>query len=155
MRGAILSLFAVCLSAALLDLLSPGDGNKGLRRGLHLLTALAVLLLLIQPFLVFLRKTPQNVADLTQNETERGDFEAVFDQTVTAAAAGELREGLYRLLETDYGIDRTDARIVFSFDEAGALGRVQIFLSGRALLQDPDALAQDLGARFDCQVEVR
>ena len=155
MRGAILSLFAVCLSAALLDLLSPGDGNRSLRRGLHLLTALAVLLLLLQPFLTFLRDAPENVAELTQNEAERGEFEAIFDQTVTAAAAGELREGLYSLLEADHGIAKEDARIVLSFDEAGALSGIQIFLSGRALLQDPDALEHDLGARFDCQVEVR
>ena len=155
MRGAILSLFAVCLSAALLDLLSPGDGNKGLRRGLHLLTALAVLLLLLQPFLAFLRDAPDNVAEWTQNEAERGDFEAVFDQTVTAAAAGQLREGLYRLLKEEHGIAEEDARIVLSFDGSGALARVQIFLSGRALVRDPDALERDLGARFDCQVEVR
>lgn len=155
MRGAILSLFAVCLSAALLDLLSPGDGNRGLRRGLHLLTALAVLLLLLQPLLTFLRDAPENVAELTQNEAERGGFEAVFDQTVTAAAAGELREGLYRLLEAEHGIAKEDARIVLSFDKAGALSGIRIFLSGRALLQDPDALETDLGARFDCHVEVR
>ena len=155
MRGAVLSLFAVCLSAALLDLLSPGDRNRGLRRGLHLLTALAVLLLLIQPFLVLLRETPQNAAALTQNEAERDEFEAVFDKTMHQTAALELQEGLYRLLAADYGIAKENARIVLSFDRSGELTRVQIFLSGRALLRDPDALARDLGERFDCQVEVR
>lgn len=155
MRGAILSLFAVCLSAALLDLLAPGDGNRGLRRGLHLLTALAVLLLLLQPFLVFLRDAPESAAALTQNEAERDEFEAIFSETVHVTAAARLRQGLYDLLRTDYGIAKEDARVVLSFDGTGALSRVQIFLSGRALLRDPDALERDIGTRFDCQVEVR
>lgn len=155
MRGAVLALFAVCLSAALLDLFSTGDKEKGVRRGLHLLTALAVLLLLLQPFLNFLRQSPENLTQLAQNEVERGAFDAVFERTLTSAAEEELRAGLYRLLRAEYGIEETQARIVFSFGEDGALSRVQIFLSGKALLQDPDALARDLGARFDCQVEVR
>ncbi len=155
MRGAILSLFAVCLSAALLDLLAPGDRDRGLRRGLHLLTALAVLLLLLQPFLTFLRDAPTGAAALTQNEAERDEFEAVFNETVHAAAAERLRRGIHDLLQSDYGIAEEDARVVLSFDGEGALCRVQIFLSGRALLKDPAAIEQDLGARFDCQVEVR
>ena len=155
MRGAILSLFAVCLAAALLDLLAPGDRDRGLRRGLHLLTALAVLLLLLQPFLFLVREAPEQIGQMTENDGERGGYEAVFDRTLTAAAAGELRAGLYRLLAADYGIEEAQARIVLSFDGEGALTRVQIFLSGTALLNDPDALARDLGEKLGCSVEVR
>ena len=155
MRGAIFALFAVCISAALLDLFSPGEGDRGLRRGLHLLSALAVLLLLLQPFFAFLREAPDKIGQMTQNEEERGEFEAVFNTTLTSAAAEELRAGLYRLLATDYDIAKEQARIVLSFDTDGSLTRVQIFLSGTALLHDPDALACDLGEKLNCQVEVR
>ena len=155
MRGAILALFAVCLSAALLDLLSPGEGDRGLKRGLHLLSALAVLLLLLQPFFAFLREAPEKIGQMTQNEEERGEFETIFNTTLTSAAAEELRAGLYRILATDYEIAKEQARIVLSFDADGSLARVQIFLSGSALLQDPDALARDLGEKLNCQVEVR
>jgi len=155
MRGAVVALFAVCLAAALLDLLSPGDGDKGLRRGLHLLTALAVLILLLQPFFSLLRRAPETIGQMAEDDGERGEFEAVFDRTLTAAAAEELRAGLHRLLSADYGIEEEQARIVLSFDGSGQLFRVQIFLSGAALTRDPDALAGDLAAKLGCQVEVR
>ena len=155
MGGALAGLFAVCLSAALLDLLSPGDRDKGVRQGLHLLVALAVLLLLLQPFLGFLRTADEVPAPFLENETQRDEYETIFRSTVTAAAAEELRAGLYRLLAEDYGIDKAQARLALSFDGDGALTRVQVFLSGKALLRDPDALAADLAEKLGCQVEVR
>ena len=54
MGTAILGLVGVSLAAALAELLLPGDEGKGTKRFLRILVSLAVLLLLLRPFLSLL-----------------------------------------------------------------------------------------------------
>ena len=53
MGNTVLGLFGVCIAAALAELLLPGDEGRGTKTALRLLVSLAVLLLLLRPFLPY------------------------------------------------------------------------------------------------------
>jgi hypothetical protein len=74
---------------------------------------------------------------------------------VKAQSAKDLEKGLYTLLQAEYGIDEANCTILIYFDTDGSLRHVSLFLSGNALLQNPERLEQDLSERLCCSVEVR
>lgn len=158
MGNTVLGLFGVGLAAGLAELLLPGEEGKGTKKALALLTTLAVLLLLLRPFLTFLHTDRAfSFEDLLgESETDvAAEYEEIFARAVAAGSERDLREGIYRWLWVEYGIEKEDAYIKISFDDAGALLRVEIYLSGSALLQDPVALGEALGNKLGCETEVR
>lgn len=158
MGAGILALFGVVLAAALADHLVPSEDAKGTRQALHFLTALVVLTLLLRPFLAWLGNADdflQGDVEWAEGEQSEADFEQLFSDAVASRSAAELRSGLYKLLEKEYGIAKEDCEIGVVLTESGELSRISIFLSGAALLQDPEEIEGDLRGRFDCAVEVR
>lgn len=158
MSQTVLGIFGVTLAAALSELLLPGDEGKGTKGALRMLVALAVLLLLLRPFLSFLGSDPVFSPEDILGEGEeavREQYEEILHGAVSAGSESALRRGLYALLWEEYGIAEADAHIRIVFGDRGALARVEIYLSGKALLTDPDVLAADIGARLGCETEVR
>ena len=155
MTGWIFSLFCVVLATALVELLMVGEGKKSTRRYLHLLTALVILVMLAQPLLSIARGGEDFLQSKLPEITVETDYEAIFEQAIAHKSRAELEDGLYRLLESEFGIARTDATLSFSFDDTGALTRVRVTLSGKALLQNPSDMEESLRERFACDVEVR
>lgn len=157
MGNTVLGLFGVCIAAALAELLLPGDEGRGTKTALRLLVSLAVLLLLLRPFLPYLQKAPSFALEELVGETEdtTARYQEIFENAVREGSEKDLKAGLAALLKEEYGIEEKQAHIKVYFDGAGYLRRVEIYLSGHALLQDPDALAADISARLGCETEVR
>lgn len=158
MGAAILALFGVVFAAAIADLLIPGEEKGGTRQFLHILCALTVLLLLLSPFLSLLHRADgflQGEVEWEEGEVQKSDFEKQFSEAVANRSAAQLKQGLYTLLEQQYGIDAADCEIAVTLDSEGELRRIAVILKGAALLRDPEEIEQDLLERFSCDVEVR
>ncbi len=156
MQNEILSLFGVCIALGMCELLLPGEENGGTRRLLRFLASLAVLLLILTPFVGFLRQSEQLFTEeITLEEEDIAEFERVFEQAVQEQSGRDLEEGILSLLEKEYGIEAKNCTVLASFAPDGALARVSIVLSGTALLADPEEIELDLSKRLACTVEVR
>ena len=158
MGKTILGLFGVCLAAALAELVLPQQECKGTKGVLRVLVSLAVLLLLLRPFLSFLGSDPtvrlEELVGGSEEDTAAG-YEEIFSQAVIAGSERDLKEGLLAWLSKEHGIDAGDAYIKITLGVGGDLLRVEIFLSGGALLHDPDVLERELGELLNCETEVR
>ena len=158
MKKEILSLFCVVLAAVLLKLLLPNGGSGGMRRAVSFFLSLAVLLLILHPFLSFLQNPPDVAFENLVGESEEdvtARFEEVFAEAVASGSVRDLKKGLYLLLEEEFSVAREDAEIFVALDAAGALSRVEVRLSGRALLVDPVPIKERLRENLCCEVEVR
>jgi hypothetical protein len=157
MGNTVLGLFGVCIAAALSELLLPSDEGQGTKAVLRVLVSLAVLLLLIRPVLPYLRIAPNLALEELVGESEdtTAHYQEIFERAVRLQSEGDLKAGLLALLDEEYGIAEDEAYIKVYFEDTGALVRVEIYLSGKALLQDPDVLAADISARLGCETEVR
>ena len=142
MRAAILSLIAVALAASLAELLLPGDEGKGTKRFLKMLVSLAVLLLLLRPFLGFLDAADGffdgEVGEIPVTETDYGNL---------------LGDAVAKRSKQD--IEKEDAKVTVTLEKDGTLRRVSVILSGKALLTDPDSIEARLVDLLNCEVEVR
>lgn len=155
MKNTVLGLFGVCMAAALCELLPMGDA-KGTRGVLRVLVSLALLLLLVRPFLPILGGTPEiPLEELVGGEDSAAEYEEIFRRAVIKGSERDLKEGLYAWLLENHGVEREDARIKITLTGTGELSRVEIFLSGKALLLDPDALEEELEQLLSCETEVR
>lgn len=156
MQAHILSLFAVCLSLGLGELLLCGEEKSGTRRALRLFAALLVLLLILAPFIDFL-KSCQNFfgEELVFEESALQDWEQVFSRAVAAQSEKDLKSGIQSFLEKEYGIAAQNCTVLVYLDGEGALQSVSVFLSGAALTLNPDEVARALAAQLHCTVEVR
>lgn len=157
MGNTVLGLFGVCIAAALSELLLPGDEGRGTKTVLRLLVSLAVLLLLIRPVLPYLHIAPDLALEELVGESEdtTAHYQEIFESAVRSHSERDLKAGLLALLDEEYDIANDDVYIKVYFDGTGELLRVEIYLSGHALLQDPDVLAADISARLGCETEVR
>lgn len=156
MKNTVLGLFGVCVAAALCELLPTGEG-KGTRGTLRVLVSLAVLLLLVRPFLPILGSTPEiPLEELVGGlEDTTVEYEEIFHRAVNEGSERDLKQGLYAWLSKEHGIEREDAHIKITLTGEGELSLVEIFLSGKALLSDPDVLEKELGNLLNCETEVR
>ena len=156
MQNEILALFGVCIALGMSELLLPGEENGGTRRLLRFLAALAVFLLILTPFAGFLQKSEELfVKEPLFEEEQTAKFEQVFEQAVLEQSSKDLEAGLLALLEKEYGIEAKNCTVLISFAPDGTLARVSIFLSGAALLSDPEEIELELSERLACTVEVR
>ena len=155
MQGVVLALFGAALAVGLAELLLPAE-EGGTVQVFRFLTSLVVLLLILAPFMGFLANSESILADvIITDKTEQEAFEQIFFDTVSAQGRVEFEQGLYTLLQTQYGISSKDVTLLVRYGAEGELAGVSIFLSGGALLQDPDTLARKLTKKLDCTVEVR
>lgn len=156
MQATILSLFGVCLLAGLAELLLPADTSAGTRQALHFLCALAVLVLLLSPFVRFLQSSDALLlGELQTEEGEIADYEAIFAGVLEEQYEKDLHEGLATLLQNEYGIAAEDCEIRTDYAADGSLLRIRLFLRGAAMIQDPEVIERTLASRFGCLVEVR
>ena len=156
MQGTVLALFVAALAAGMAELLLPTE-DSGTARLFRFLISLVVLLLILSPFLVFLQDSEDLLSgELAFEEIQPStDAEQIFADTVHAQSKAEFEKRLSALLEKEYGIARKNATVLARFDAQGELVCVSVYLSGSAVLQDPDVLEKALSERLDCRVEVR
>jgi hypothetical protein len=156
MSGAVLALFGVAVAAAVVELLVP-PAEGGTRRFLQFLTALAVLVLILRPFLSRLSETDGLLlGDVDRgDEAMRSEYERIFSEAVESRSAEQLRQGLKQLLEAEYGIEPQDCEVSVTPGEDGMPERILVVLSGKAILRDPDGIEDMLRDKFGCEAEVR
>lgn len=151
-----MALFGVCLAASLGELLLPGDEGKGTKRFLRILVSLAVLLLLLRPFLTLLGSAEDffsgEVGELEQSDA---DYEQILTDAVARRSKQELEAGLCVFLEQRFEMEREDFKVTVSLEKDGSLCRVSVILSGKALLTDPDEVEAAIVELLGCEVEVR
>ena len=156
MREEILALLGLGLGGTLCELLLPRESTEGMRKLFRFLLSLCVLLLLLTPFLRFVRQGDALFSgEISFEKGELEDYEQIFADTLQAQSTKDLEEGLYSLLQSEYGIDEEDCSITVALGADGALQRVSVFLSGKAILQDPIKIERALQERLKCTVEVR
>ena len=117
-----------------------------------------MLLLLARPFFSLLGTAPDLAFEKLVGEApeeSEAHYQDIFDRAVQEGCAQDLQKGLALFLSQEYGIAEEDADIYVHFDSEGNLHLIEIYLSGRALLQDPDVIAADISARLHCETEVR
>ena len=157
MSGTVLALFGVAVAAALGEMLIPGAESGGTHRFLQFLTALVMLVLVLQPFLARL----SDANGFLDGEVEwrepdvQAEYEQIFSDAVANRSAVQLREGLVRLLQAEYGIEPQNCEVGVVLGKDGMPEKIGVILSGKALLQDPDEIQRMLHERFGCEVEVR
>ena len=155
MQGTVLSLFGAALAAGLAQLVLPEE-KGGAAKLFRFLISLLVLLLILTPFMDFLRNgTELLTGDIAFEKVDKQVFAQIFSDTVNAQGKTEFEKELYALLEREYGLLQKDVTLLMHFDAAGELSGVSIYLSGAGLLQDPAALEMALAKKLGCTVEVR
>ena len=155
MQGTVLALFGAALAAGLAELLLPTE-QEGSAKVFRLLISLVVLLLILTPFLGFLRESESLFSgEITLEEEPSADFEQIFSDTVQAQGKAEFETGLYELLAREYGIPQENATVLTRFDADGMLAGVTVYLSGTGILHDPAQLEKELSKTLNCTVEVR
>ena len=158
MKVMIIGLFGVSLAATLSELLLVRGEGQGIRQALRLLTSLAVLLVVAEPLIGFLRSDRELALEGLAGESEpalQERYQAVFEDAVTAGSEVLLTDGIGEFLTAEYGIAAEDATVRAVFDGEGGLQTVYVRLSGSALLQNPDEISDALAERLGCTVEVR
>ncbi|MBR7181199.1 MAG: hypothetical protein IKD28_00245 [Clostridia bacterium] len=157
MSAGILGLFGVCVAAGMGEMLLPGDEKGGTRRFLRILVALALLLLLARPMLLLLGGGEGWLGGDWGADAEGGEqnFEEILGEAVAKRSAEDLCAGLHAFLESEFDIAAEDAEIAVSLEKGGELRRVAVYLSGKALLVDPDEIEQAIVRLLGCEVEVR
>lgn len=156
MQKELFALFCVCLAAAIGEILLPDGAKSGTKKVFHFLVTLAVLVLILTPFLRLLGDNASFLkGEIEWEQSEVTDYESIFENAVKEQSEADLQEGIYELLARDYGIKQEHCEIVVHFDTDGSLRRVSLFLSGAALTQNPKTLEKDLSGKLSCSVEVR
>ena len=155
MAGTVLALFGAALAVGVAELLLPVE-DGGTAKLFRFLVSLVILLLILTPFTGFLQKSEELLAgEITLDQTQAQDFEQIFSDTVHAQSKADLERGLYDLLVREYGIPPKNAKLILRFDAQGELDGVSVYLTGTALMQNPDTLARELSQKLGCTVEVR
>ena len=155
MQGYLLQILTVSFLCGLVEMLAPLGEREGLRRAVRLVAALCLLTGMLAP----LREARELLAvfDLGAWAREReaeaeADYEELMREKLTAVGEGELREGLYALLESRFGIAREDCEVSFSWaaGEHLAVEHVWLTLRGQALMVDPRQIEQTVGEAVGC-----
>jgi hypothetical protein len=155
MQGTVLTLFGAALAAGMAELLLPNE-DSGTVKLFRFLISLVILLLLLTPFSGFLQESETLFEEkLTFEEESTVELEEIFFETVQAQSKAEFEKRLYDLLEREYAIPQKNVTVLTRFDLQGELIGVSVYLSGSALLNDPQALQKSLTQKLGCTVEVR
>lgn len=156
MQETVFTLFCTALAVGIAELLLPEGSSKGTVLLFRFLCSLMVFLLLLSPFRTFLQKGETLLqGEMQAQDSNLAHYEQILENAVQTQSEADFKKGLLLLLQRDYGIKKENVTLLIRFDADGTLSRVCIFLSGAALLQNPDTLAKNLNQRLGCEVEVR
>ena len=158
MKTMILGLFGVSLASALAEMLLVGKDGRGVKLSLRLITAIAVLLVIISPLMRFLQDGYELPLEGLTGESDAAlqeKYQAVFENALAEGSEMLLTEGISDFLNTEFGIDAAHATVRTELTADGNLQKVSVTLSGSALLKNPDEISKALEEKLSCKVEVR
>lgn len=150
----VLALFGVVLASAMADLLIPAEKGCGTQKYLHLVTSLAVLLLILSPVVSFLRRGNDAFPLLSENEETEAAYQAVFDRAMNEGGKAAFREGVAEAVAGEFHIKEENIGVDVTYEGEDPVF-VRVTLSGAGLLRDPDEIAAYLNDLLGIEVEVR
>ena len=155
MQGYLVQILIMSFLCGLVEMLSPLGEREGLRRAVRLLSALCLLTVMLAPLreVSGMLAVPDLGAWAREREAEaEADYEELMREKLTAVGEGELREALYALLASRFGIDRADCAVSFSWaaGESLAVEHVWLALRGRAVTVDPRQVEAAVSEAVGC-----
>lgn len=150
----VLALFGVVMASAMADLLIPADKGCGTRKYLHLVTSLAVLLLILSPIVSFCRQGTDDFWSLPENGDTEAAYQALFDGAMNEGGKAAFREGVARSVAGEFHIKQENVGVDVTYEGEDPVF-VRVTLSGAGLLRDPDDIAAYLNELLGIEVEVR
>jgi hypothetical protein len=158
MKTYLLTLIAAALVAALVGILSPEGERGGIGKHMKLLTSLFLICVLIAPLervIDGLRSLADGSFEITLPEGEgKEDFRTELESSMNSASASYFGEMLTQTLEAQFSIQTGDVRCAVKWENNGenlAPTRVTVYLSGKAIWQDPRAIEAFVGELLGCE----
>lgn len=145
MKAYILSVVGVSLIAAMLILLTPDGKGGSLGKHIKLLTSLALLCVIIKPFLSFAKSLSDTNIDKFKDSilegTETGGlYEGIFYESLSDMSADKLEKELKDIISKKFGIDNEDININAEYrieENSVSFVRINVILSGGAIFKSP------------------
>ena len=145
MKAYILSVTVASLIAAVITLLTPEGKDGGIGKHVKLLTSLAILAVIINPFLTFLKdlsvKDVDSLKDKILSSADPQDpYEKIFYESLSEMSAIDLEDELKKLISEKFGIKSENLSINAEYsvvENAVCFNRITVILSGGAIFRNP------------------
>ena len=145
MKAYILSVVGASLAAALIILLTPDGKGGGILKHVKLLTSLALLCVIINPFLSFVKSLSETNFDNFKDEilkdvNESDPYESILYESLSKMSADELKKELKNRISENFGIDvgNLEVNAEYTIEEnTVSFKRITVILSGGAIFKNP------------------
>ena len=145
MKAYILSVIGASLAAALVILLTPEGKGGGIGKHIKLLTSLALLCIITDPFLTFIGSLSESKLDgfkesLLENVSETDPYENTLYESLSKMSADTLETELKNRISKRFGIKKDDLDVNAEYeiiDGTVCFKRIVVTLSGGAIFKNP------------------
>jgi len=145
MKAYVLSVVGASLAAALVILLSPDGKGGGIGKHIKLLTSIALLCVIVDPFLSFVSSLSDENFDRVKNDIledlpEGDPYENIFYESLSKMSAGELERELKARISDKFAIDKEDLDVKAEYtlsENSVSFKRITVILSGGAIFKSP------------------
>jgi len=145
MKAYILSVVGASLAAALIILLTPDGKGGGILKHVKLLTSLALLCVIINPFLSFVKSLSETNFDNFKDEilkdvNESDPYESILYESLSKMSADELEKELKNRICENFGIDGGNLEVNAEYtieENTFSFKRITVILSGGAIFKNP------------------
>ena len=145
MKAYILSVIGASLVAAVITLFTPDGKGGGIGKHVKLITSLALLAVIINPFLDFVKNLSATDFDslkdkIIDSADPQDTYEKIFYESLSEMSASELEGELEKLISEKFGIksENLSVNAEYSMDEnTVCFKRITVILSGVAIFKDP------------------
>lgn len=133
--------------------------SSSVRPHLKLVTGLCVLAVLVLPakdLLVGIGELALSLdlGAVIEEERDTGEYEAIFEGSLSRYSADEIGRYLGELIETKFGLSEGTCRASAVLDDSGGLSRVVVCLSGMSILHDPYEIEVYVNELLGCPCDV-
>lgn len=158
MKTYLLTLIAASLIVALIGILSPDGEKGGIAKHMKLVTSLFLVCVLIAPLQTVIEGL-QSLIDGsfeiigTENDYEE-DYRAEMESTLDHASTSYFTEMLTQTIAEQFSISPSDLRCEVAWQTDGdglTPSGVTVILSGKAIWQDPKAIANFVTELIGCE----
>ncbi len=155
MKEYVISLISLSLFAAAILALAP----KSQERHIRLLCALCLICVMVSPVIGFIESVKGiDLGALTDGVKLENDYENMFVEGLSRLSADQLETELTRLVASEFDIKESELHFSVGYktvDGAMQVERIDLRLSGAALLKDPYKIESYLARRTGVTCSVR
>ncbi len=155
MKEYVISLISLSLFAAAILALAP----KSQERHTRLLCALCLICVMVSPVIGFVESVKGiDLGFLTDGVEAENDYEKLFVESLSRLSAEQLEAELKKHVASEFAIKESDLDFTVGYktlDGAMQVERIDLRLSGMALLKDPYKIEEYLARLTDVTCSVR